>query len=104
MHRDVLLTLLRQMAGSEYVDYHQALEQILREAGGHAAPGVGTAAEAPPAWSGRDRRAPTARRRAATARATCRPVSSRTRTISLTDLLANHVKTSGTAGDRNSRR
>ncbi|MBT2525013.1 hypothetical protein J7E91_06055 [Streptomyces sp. ISL-99] len=44
MRRDMLLTLLRQMGGSEYVDYHQVLEQVLRETGGQAAPGVGSAA------------------------------------------------------------
>ncbi|GGN06574.1 hypothetical protein [Streptomyces fuscichromogenes] len=41
MHRETVLTLLRQMAGSEYVDYHQVLEQVLRETGGQAARGVG---------------------------------------------------------------
>ncbi|MGW4821038.1 hypothetical protein ACWEP4_19130 [Streptomyces sp. NPDC004227] len=44
IRREMLLTLLRQMAGSEYVDYHQALDQVLQEMGGQAAPGVGTAA------------------------------------------------------------
>lgn len=47
IRRDMLLTLLRQMSGSEYVDYHQVLEQVLRETGGQAAPGVGPTAEAP---------------------------------------------------------
>ncbi|RYJ30988.1 hypothetical protein CU044_0631 [Streptomyces sp. L-9-10] len=44
IRRDMLLTLLRQMGGSEYVDYHQVLEQVLQETGGQAATGVGTAA------------------------------------------------------------
>ncbi|WP_394432043.1 SPFH domain-containing protein [Streptomyces sp. SGAir0957] len=47
MRRDMLLTLLRQMGGSEYVDYHQVLEQVLRETGGPSASaavtGAGTA-------------------------------------------------------------
>ncbi|WP_445526536.1 hypothetical protein [Streptomyces cyslabdanicus] len=46
MRRDTVLTLLRQMGGSEYVDYHQVLEQVLRETGGRGAPGVGTASDA----------------------------------------------------------
>ncbi|MET4923282.1 hypothetical protein P3L51_13115 [Streptomyces sp. PSRA5] len=46
MRRDMVLTLLRQMGGSDYVDYQQVLEQVLRETGGQAAPGVGTAAGA----------------------------------------------------------
>ncbi|MBN3932462.1 hypothetical protein IQ279_23065 [Streptomyces verrucosisporus] len=46
VRRDMLLTLLRQMGGSEYVDYHQVLEQVLRETGGNAAPGIGAAAGA----------------------------------------------------------
>lgn len=45
MRRDMLLTLLRQMGGSEYVDYHQVLEQVLRETGGQAAPGIPAAAD-----------------------------------------------------------
>ncbi|MEU3983934.1 hypothetical protein AB0F77_28290 [Streptomyces sp. NPDC026672] len=45
MRRDTVLTLLRQMAGSEFVDYQQVLEQILRERGDQAAPGIGAAAE-----------------------------------------------------------
>ncbi|MFJ3622324.1 hypothetical protein ACIPSH_29865 [Streptomyces iakyrus] len=45
MRRDMLLTLLRQMSGSEYVDYHQVLDQVLRETGGQAAPAVGAAAD-----------------------------------------------------------
>lgn len=45
MRREMLLTLLRQMGGSEYVDYHQVLEQVLRETGGQAAPGIGAAAD-----------------------------------------------------------
>ncbi|GHH23014.1 hypothetical protein [Streptomyces lanatus] len=44
MRREMLLTLLRQMGGSEYVDYHQVLEQVLRETGGQPAPGIGAAA------------------------------------------------------------
>ncbi|AGK78144.1 hypothetical protein ACIOHB_25320 [Streptomyces microflavus] len=40
MRRDMLLTLLRQMGGSEYVDYHQVLEQVLRETGGQSASGL----------------------------------------------------------------
>ncbi|MDQ0750167.1 hypothetical protein QF034_004398 [Streptomyces africanus] len=44
MRRDMLLTLLRQMGGSEYVDYHQVLEQVLRETGGQATPGISAAA------------------------------------------------------------
>ncbi|MEU2559470.1 hypothetical protein ABZ626_09075 [Streptomyces longispororuber] len=36
MRRDMLLTLLRQMAGSEYVDYHPIFEQVLREMGGRS--------------------------------------------------------------------
>ncbi|WP_145499036.1 hypothetical protein [Streptomyces sp. CFMR 7] len=43
MRRDMLLTLLRQMGGSEYVDYHQVLEQVLRETGGQASSGLATA-------------------------------------------------------------
>ncbi|MFF8291364.1 hypothetical protein ACF068_19335 [Streptomyces sp. NPDC016309] len=44
MRRDMVLTLLRQMGGSEYVDYHQVLEQVLRETGGtQAAPGIAAA-------------------------------------------------------------
>ncbi|MFE0175720.1 hypothetical protein ACFWZ2_25705 [Streptomyces sp. NPDC059002] len=47
MRRDMLLTLLRQMGGSEYVDYHQVLEQVLRETGGgQAASGLDAAADA----------------------------------------------------------
>ncbi|MGC5034174.1 hypothetical protein ACPXCS_05895 [Streptomyces sp. DT190] len=45
MRRDMLLTLLRQMGGSDYVDYHQVLEQVLRETGGQAAPGIGAATD-----------------------------------------------------------
>lgn len=45
MRREMLLTLLRQMGGSEYVDYHQVLEQVLRETGGQTAPGIGAAAD-----------------------------------------------------------
>ncbi|MFE7273683.1 hypothetical protein [Streptomyces sp. NPDC057623] len=45
MRREMLLTLLRQMGGSEYVDYHQVLEQVLRETGGQATPGIGAAAD-----------------------------------------------------------
>ncbi|MET9393365.1 hypothetical protein ABZY20_23685 [Streptomyces sp. NPDC006624] len=45
MRREMLLTLLRQMGGSEYVDYHQVLEQVLRETGSQAAPGIGTSAD-----------------------------------------------------------
>ncbi|MFF8394303.1 hypothetical protein [Streptomyces sp. NPDC016172] len=45
MRRDMLLTLLRQMGGSEYVDYHQVLDQVLRETGGQAVPGIATAAD-----------------------------------------------------------
>ncbi|MBW8797815.1 MAG: hypothetical protein JF597_30790 [Streptomyces sp.] len=45
LRREMLLTLLRQAAGSEYVDYHQMLDQVLREMGGQAAPGVGAAAD-----------------------------------------------------------
>jgi hypothetical protein len=41
----MLLTLLRQMGGSEYVDYHQVLEQVLRETGGQVAPGLSAAAD-----------------------------------------------------------
>ncbi|MER5792198.1 hypothetical protein [Streptomyces sp. NPDC001980] len=45
LRREMLLTLLRQSAGSEYVDYHQMLDQVLRELGGQAAPGIGAAAD-----------------------------------------------------------
>ncbi|MFF7472539.1 hypothetical protein [Streptomyces sp. NPDC008092] len=45
LRREMLLTLLRQSAGSEYVDYHQMLDQVLREMGGQAAPGVGAATD-----------------------------------------------------------
>ncbi|MFE7230504.1 hypothetical protein ACFY3J_29750 [Streptomyces sp. NPDC001231] len=62
MRRELLLTLLRQMGGSEYgVDYHQVLEQVLRETAGRPAPGVGTAAgtarmvDSGPAHPGRTR-------------------------------------------------
>lgn len=44
IRRDMLLTLLRQMGTSEYVDYHQVLDQVLRETGAQAAPGIGAAA------------------------------------------------------------
>ncbi|MEU5436136.1 hypothetical protein AB0G73_22545 [Streptomyces sp. NPDC020719] len=43
MRREMLLTLLRQMGGSEYVDYHQVLERVLQETGGKGATGVGVA-------------------------------------------------------------
>ncbi|MFF6805779.1 hypothetical protein [Streptomyces sp. NPDC012616] len=45
IRREMLLTLLRQAAGSDYVDYHQMLDQVLRETGGHSAPGIGAAAD-----------------------------------------------------------
>jgi hypothetical protein len=45
LRREMLLTLLRQAAGSEYVDYHQMLDQVLRELGGQSAPGLGAAAD-----------------------------------------------------------
>lgn len=41
IRREMLLTLLRQAAGSEYVDYHQMLDLVLREMGGQAASGIG---------------------------------------------------------------
>ncbi|WP_426403822.1 hypothetical protein ACN9M0_16495 [Streptomyces sp. R-07] len=41
MRRDMLLTLLKQMGGSEYIDYHQVLEQVLRETRGQPTPAVG---------------------------------------------------------------
>ncbi|GFE23180.1 hypothetical protein [Streptomyces nigrescens] len=41
MRRDMVLTLLRQMGQTEdYVDYHQVLEQVLRDSGGPAVPAV----------------------------------------------------------------
>lgn len=43
MRREMLLNLLRQMGNSEYVDYHQILDQVLRETGGQAESGIGTA-------------------------------------------------------------
>ncbi|MEV6398550.1 hypothetical protein AB0M39_27885 [Streptomyces sp. NPDC051907] len=40
MRRDVVLQLLRQMGGSDtYVDYHQVLEQVLRDTGGQLGSG-----------------------------------------------------------------
>ncbi|MFH8794225.1 hypothetical protein [Streptomyces sp. NPDC017941] len=43
MRRDMVLTLLRQMgSGEQYVDYHQVLEQVLRETGGRTGVGTGT--------------------------------------------------------------
>ncbi|MEU8649317.1 hypothetical protein [Streptomyces sp. NPDC048737] len=45
IRREMLLTLLRQATGSEYVDYHQMLDQVLREMGGQAAPGIEAAAD-----------------------------------------------------------
>ncbi|MFF9814281.1 hypothetical protein [Streptomyces sp. NPDC014006] len=45
LRRELLLTLLRQMGGSEYVDYHQVLDQVLRETGGLASPVAGSAAD-----------------------------------------------------------
>ncbi|WP_330174567.1 hypothetical protein OG875_14035 [Streptomyces sp. NBC_01498] len=42
MQRDTVLTLLRQMGGSDYVDLHQVLEQLLRE-DRRSAPGVSAA-------------------------------------------------------------
>ncbi|MEU9849726.1 hypothetical protein [Streptomyces sp. NPDC047985] len=45
MRRDMLLTLLRQMGGSEYVDLPQVLEQVLREWRGQGAPGIAAAAD-----------------------------------------------------------
>ncbi|MEO3765373.1 hypothetical protein [Streptomyces sp. B8F3] len=45
MRREMVLTLLRQMGNSEYVDYHQVLEQVLRDTGGQAAPGIGGPAD-----------------------------------------------------------
>ncbi|MFF7737457.1 hypothetical protein [Streptomyces sp. NPDC007984] len=45
VRRDMLLTLLRQMGGSEYVDYHQVLDQVLRETGSQETPGIGPAAD-----------------------------------------------------------
>ncbi|MCX4763838.1 hypothetical protein OG562_23285 [Streptomyces sp. NBC_01275] len=62
MRRDMVLTLLRQMGGSgDYVDYHQVLEQVLRETGGR--PGIGSGAtEAPMVEPGPAGRAASARR------------------------------------------
>ncbi|MFH9859034.1 hypothetical protein [Streptomyces sp. NPDC017202] len=45
IRREMLLTLLRQAAGSEYVDYHQMLDQVLREMGGRTAHGIGAATD-----------------------------------------------------------
>ncbi|MFJ6075642.1 hypothetical protein ACIQFU_33235 [Streptomyces sp. NPDC093065] len=45
IRRDMLLTLLRQMGGNEYVDYQQVLEQVLRETKSQKASGVGAAAD-----------------------------------------------------------
>ncbi|MEU1226747.1 hypothetical protein [Streptomyces sp. NPDC005828] len=45
MRRDMLLTLLKQMGGSEYVDYHQVLEQVLRETRGQSTPALGAMAD-----------------------------------------------------------
>lgn len=55
MRREMVLTLLRQMGGAEtFVDYHQVLEQVLRETGGQL--GSGSVAPAGPAVeSGRGR-------------------------------------------------
>ncbi|WP_324789845.1 hypothetical protein [Streptomyces sp. H51] len=67
MRRDMVLTLLRQMSGSDYVDYHQVLEQVLRGTGGQAGqaapglPGIGDGADGRMVESGRpspDRAAP----------------------------------------------
>ncbi|MET7679096.1 hypothetical protein [Streptomyces sp. NPDC005423] len=64
LRRDMLLTLLRQMGGSEYVDYHQVLDRVLQETGGPGTAGVMAAAdtarmvESGPAGPGRT---PTAR-------------------------------------------
>ncbi|MEE1737990.1 hypothetical protein [Streptomyces sp. BE147] len=46
LRREMLLTLLRQMGGSEYVDLQQVLEQVMREMGSPSEPGVGIAAGA----------------------------------------------------------
>ncbi|WP_369216160.1 hypothetical protein, partial [Streptomyces flavofungini] len=47
MRRDMVLTLLRQMGGSEYVDYQQVLEQVLKETGGgRTAPSLANGADA----------------------------------------------------------
>ncbi|MFD8718018.1 hypothetical protein ACFV2H_08355 [Streptomyces sp. NPDC059629] len=43
---EVLLTVLRQSAGSEYVDHHQMLDQVLRMMGGPGGSGGGAAADA----------------------------------------------------------
>jgi hypothetical protein len=44
MRRDMVLTLLRQMGPSEgYVDYHQVLEQVLRETSGQIDPSANRA-------------------------------------------------------------
>ncbi|WP_030324210.1 hypothetical protein [Streptomyces sp. NRRL B-3229] len=40
IRHEVVLAVVRQMAGNEYVDYHQALDQVLREMGNQGAPGV----------------------------------------------------------------
>ncbi|WP_435250819.1 hypothetical protein, partial [Streptomyces cucumeris] len=40
MRREVVLTLLRQMGTTEdYIDYHQVLDQVLRDMGGQLGPG-----------------------------------------------------------------
>ncbi|MGP3926588.1 hypothetical protein [Streptomyces sp. 8N616] len=63
MRRDVVLTLLRQMgAADSYVDYHQVLEQVLRETGGQLGSGSAGAAVAA-VESGRARLGPDALRR-----------------------------------------
>ncbi|MEX2973675.1 hypothetical protein [Streptomyces sp. C184] len=48
MRRDMVLTLLRQMGAAEdYVDYHQVLEQVLRDGGGQGVPAVGPGPQSP---------------------------------------------------------
>ncbi|WP_079038082.1 hypothetical protein [Streptomyces sp. NBRC 110028] len=54
--RDMVLTLLRQMAdGNDYVDYHRVLEQVLADTGGQLDPG-GAGAVGPGVEPGRDHR------------------------------------------------
>ncbi|MDK1341932.1 hypothetical protein QNO09_01065 [Streptomyces sp. 378] len=55
IRRDMLLTLLRQMGTSEYVDYHQVLDQVLRETGGQAVSGIAAADTARMVESGQGR-------------------------------------------------
>ena len=57
MRRDMLLTLLRQMGGGEgYVDYHQVLDQVLRETGsGQLDAGTGGGSGIPMVESGRSK-------------------------------------------------